>query len=83
MNRAEYNHPKISLCRQCGGKGFLSEYDELNDVERTEVCPSCEGSGRIVESSVMITTTEPYNPKQPNLALYGKTSTNDLAGILP
>lgn len=42
-----YKHPKVALCRRCGGLGFLSHLDEFEEEEITEVCPDCEGSGRM------------------------------------
>ena len=58
--KSRYNHPHISLCRQCGGKGYLSNYDEYADETTTEVCPLCQGSGRVLVSKTIQITINPY-----------------------
>lgn len=57
-----YKHPKIALCRRCGGSGFLVKLDEREENEIIETCPDCEGSGRVVVSAVMEITISPYDP---------------------
>lgn len=55
-----YKHPKVALCRRCGGKGFLIRLDEREENEYAETCPDCEGSGRVWVGAVMDITVEPY-----------------------
>lgn len=57
-----YKHPKICLCRQCGGAGFTTRLDEREENEVTELCPNCEGSGRVVVSGVTEATIQPFVP---------------------
>jgi hypothetical protein len=72
MIRRKFDHPHVVLCRTCCGRGFLENLDELADTVYTVACPACKGSGRVVVSSVTLTTVEPYDPESPNLAMYGK-----------
>lgn len=57
-----YKHPKVALCRRCGGLGFLTRLDGMEENEITETCPDCEGSGRVWVSAVMDVTVDPYKP---------------------
>lgn len=57
-----YKHPRVALCRRCGGKGFLIRLDEREENEFTETCPDCEGSGRVWVGAVMDITVAPYRP---------------------
>jgi DnaJ-class molecular chaperone len=56
-----YKHPKITLCTTCKGTGVHSFLDDL-EKEHSEVCPDCEGSGRVVVSGVIEFTVQPYKP---------------------
>ena len=49
----KYKHPKVALCRHCGGTGFLTRLDEREENEITEICPDCRGSGRVVVRAVI------------------------------
>ena len=77
MIRRKFDHPHVVLCRTCCGRGFLENLDELADTVHTVACPACKGSGRVVVSSVTLTTVEPYDPESPNLAMYGKDGMNE------
>ncbi len=49
----------IELCRNCGGRGLVSEpkYRENSISQQTVLCPVCAGHGRIwkvIESTVRI-----------------------------
>ena len=79
MIRRKFDHPHVVLCRTCCGRGFLENLDELTDTVSTMTCPACKGSGRVVVSSVTLTTVEPYDPESPNLALYGKGRTEGVS----
>lgn len=52
--------PQIALCRKCHGKGVLTS-GRL--IKKTEVCPQCEGSGRVTVSCEMTLDIRPYKPK--------------------
>lgn len=58
-----YKHPKVALCRRCGGMGFLVRLDEREENEYTDTCPDCRGSGRVMVSAVMEVTVSPYIPE--------------------
>lgn len=58
-----YKHPKVALCRRCGGRGCLTRLDEREENEITETCPDCLGSGRVVVSAVIDVTVIPYIPE--------------------
>ena len=62
MTEKKYKHPKVALCRRCGGQGFLIKLDEREENEFTLTCPDCEGSGRVWVSAVMEVTVDPYRP---------------------
>jgi DnaJ-class molecular chaperone len=57
-----YKHPKVALCRHCGGLGFLTKLDEREENEITETCPDCQGSGRVWGGAVMNITVDAYRP---------------------
>ena len=49
----------IELCRNCGGRGIVSEprYRAGGIIKKTVICPVCEGHGRIwkvIEGTVRI-----------------------------
>lgn len=48
--------PKVALCRECHGTGYV-----LNAAygERSR-CPQCEGSGRVTVSAKMTFDIRPY-----------------------
>lgn len=52
--------PKIALCRKCHGKGVLTSG---RFIKKIEVCPQCEGSGRVTVSCEMTLDIRPYKPK--------------------
>lgn len=52
--------PKIALCRKCHGKGVFTSG---RFIKKTEVCPQCEGSGRVTVSCEMTLDIRPYKPK--------------------
>lgn len=45
--------PKVALCRMCHGTGRKGE----------DICPQCEGSGRVTVSCEMTLDIRPYHPK--------------------
>jgi hypothetical protein len=57
-----YKHPKITLCTTCRGSGVYRHLDEFEREEISEVCPDCQGSGRVVVSGVIEFTVQPYVP---------------------
>ena len=59
----KYKHPKVALCRHCGGTCFLTRLDERGENEITETCPDCRGSGRVVVSTVIDVVILPYIPE--------------------
>lgn len=58
----KYKHPKVALCRYCGGRGYLVRLDEREENEIIKTCLDCQGSGRVVVSAVMEITIKPYDP---------------------
>lgn len=42
--------PKIEVCGECEGKGFANR----------ELCPMCNGSGRIVKTKKVIIDIKPF-----------------------
>ncbi|SEF48400.1 hypothetical protein SAMN05216354_0624 [Xylanibacter ruminicola] len=50
--------PKVTLCRECGGTGYI-----LGKDGHQKTCRQCEGSGRCVVSCEMQVNIEPYKPK--------------------
>ena len=58
-----YIHPEIYLCDKCNGKGTVIKHHKLDILHQDgtiEVCPDCEGSGRVVISTEIIITTKPF-----------------------
>lgn len=53
MRKTIRKEPKITLCRECSGKGVI-------DGDAPVVCPQCEGSGRVTVSAVMELDIRPY-----------------------
>ncbi len=49
--------PKVSLCRECGGTG---EVTTGKFIKRRELCPQCEGSGRVIVESCGWIDVKPY-----------------------
>lgn len=49
--------PKVALCRNCYGTGFI-----VSGIlrKKTEVCPQCEGSGRVTVSAKITYDIRPY-----------------------
>jgi DnaJ-class molecular chaperone len=50
----------IVICTNCGGRGKNSTHIGFGDY-MDEVCPYCEGSGRMVRETVI--KFKPYKPK--------------------
>ena len=48
-------HPKVALCRLCGGRGKSGD----------EICPQCEGSGRVTVSARMTLDIRPFRGFRP------------------
>lgn len=40
--------PRVALCRECGGSGVVISG---RFIRKEEICPQCEGSGRVIVSS--------------------------------
>ena len=57
MLRGVEKPKKVSLCRKCGGTGFV-RVGALD--EKTRQCPQCEGSGRVWVSCTMTLNITPY-----------------------
>ena len=49
--------PKVALCRNCYGTGFV-----VSGIlrKKKEVCPQCESSGRVTVSAKITYDTRPY-----------------------
>lgn len=66
VEKHKYKYPVISLCRQCGGRGYTEEFpvgDIFHQKEATnQICSLCQGSGRVVVSAETIYTVLPYKP---------------------
>lgn len=60
MKQAVTKAPKIAICRACHGTG-TSAASRFNHTR--EVCPQCEGSGRVVVKCSMEIDIRPYKPK--------------------
>lgn len=56
MRKTIRKEPKITLCRECGGKGVI-------DGDAPVACPQCEGSGRVTVSGVLNLDIRAYKPK--------------------
>lgn len=56
MKKTIRKTPKVTLCRECGGTGYI---DGDNPVR----CPQCEGSGRVTVSGVMELDIRAFKPK--------------------
>ena len=59
MKKTVKKSPHVTLCRQCGGTGYIPS----SDTGRV-VCPQCEGSGRVTVSGEMTLDIRAYKPKQ-------------------
>ncbi len=58
MKKTIRKPPKLTLCRECSGKGII-------DGDCPAVCPQCEGSGRVTVSAVMELDIRPYKAQLP------------------
>lgn len=58
MKKTVRKSPKVTLCRECGGTGYISSGGGL-----PVVCHQCEGSGRVTVSGVMALDIRAYKPK--------------------
>lgn len=54
MIRMLAKSPKIALCRECHGTGFVHD----------AACPQCGGSGRVTVSARLELDIRPYRPKK-------------------
>ena len=45
---------KVALCRVCHGTGILTKHGQV------EICPQCEGSGRVLVSCTMTLDIRAY-----------------------
>lgn len=61
MIREVTKTPKIALCRECHGTGFIRCIDGAH-IGFT--CPQCEGSGRVMVSCKMTLDIRPYKRKE-------------------
>lgn len=56
MKKKVKKGPKITLCRECGGKGVI-------DGDVPVVCPQCDGSGLVTVSGILDLDIRAYRPK--------------------
>ncbi len=49
--------PRVALCRECGGSGVVISG---RFIRKEEICPQCEGSGRVIVSSKTTLDIRPY-----------------------
>lgn len=54
---------KIALCRKCRGTGEW-HYTGKDGLKYAELCPQCEGSGRVTVSAVMEFDIRPYKNRE-------------------
>ena len=59
MKKTIKKTPKVTLCRECGGTGYVG-----SSGDSPAVCPQCEGSGRVTVSGTMELDIRAYRPKQ-------------------
>lgn len=67
MEKVRYIHERICLCRNCGGAGTVSVCslrDTLNQHPEEQVCPLCNGSGRVKVSGTIRTKITPYDENE-------------------
>lgn len=78
MKKIVTKTPKVCLCRECHGtgyvieetvkkeKGFKNILRSLKSLEKVKpaVCPQCEGSGRVTVSAEIELDIRPYKPKE-------------------
>lgn len=77
MKKKVTKTPKVCLCRECHGtghivteqpkeKGFKTILRSFGALEKVkpEVCPQCEGSGRVTVSAEIELDIRPYKPKE-------------------
>lgn len=63
MKRSVKKSPKIALCRKCRGTGYWHHTD-ASGRKYVELCPQCEGSGRVTVSAEMEYDIRPYKHKE-------------------
>jgi DnaJ-class molecular chaperone len=57
MSKEIVKPEKVALCRECHGTGKIKSG---RIVKRTEPCPQCLGSGRVLVSCKMTLELRPY-----------------------
>lgn len=64
----EYRKANVELCRNCGGRGYVTEsYYEENGAypieagRSTKPCPVCDGMGRVWKVNAGTVQIEPFN----------------------
>ncbi|HLP03834.1 MAG TPA: hypothetical protein VK152_00255 [Paludibacter sp.] len=64
MTKKSYSHPTVELCRDCEGKGLKYLRHDKDPYSKLDpeviLCPTCNGSGRVVVSKEIITTVKPF-----------------------
>lgn len=60
MKKAITRPPKVALCRMCKGTGIVATEPPKR---YPDLCPQCEGSGRVTVSCEMTLDIRPYRPK--------------------
>ena len=50
----------IDICRNCKGTGQCLAREPREDDVAVEICPVCEGSGRVVVTKEVKSTVKPY-----------------------
>lgn len=56
MKKIIKKSPKVTLCRECGGTGYI-------DGDHPVRCPQCEGTGRVTVSGTMELDIRAFKPK--------------------
>lgn len=58
----KYKYDTIEICRNCGGSGMVDRKGLLHVLGgfRPDVCPVCEGSGRVSVTRDVTVTVESY-----------------------
>lgn len=56
MKKIVKKAPKVTVCRECGGTGYVG-------VEFPARCPQCDGSGRVTVSGTIELDIRAFKPK--------------------
>lgn len=77
MKKTVSKAPKVALCRECHGTGYVIANQEkgkglktilrsfvASETVKPAVCPQCEGSGRVTVSAEIELDIRPYKSKE-------------------